>query len=191
VSPADHITLAGQPCVGAFPKIVLSTCPAEAVLTVSNARRQCKEATWLFGQVAWPAGLISGPYAPNLWPEPRLTPPINTTVLPSAESVTKVRISPPPHQGASKFNLCRVEREARFRTSQLVGSPWSSSSAEALPESIQDQRGFLSSSLIECGSSVEILRILTEPTLESLSCIRIMACQGTSDITSEWVIYQS
>jgi hypothetical protein len=33
-------------------------------------------------------------------------------VLPSAESVKKVRFSSP--QGASKFNLCRVERDVRF-----------------------------------------------------------------------------
>jgi hypothetical protein len=37
--------VAGQPCVGAFPKTVLSTCPAEAVLMVSNFERRCKEET--------------------------------------------------------------------------------------------------------------------------------------------------
>jgi hypothetical protein len=110
---AGHITLAGRACVVLFPKTVMSTCPAEVVLKVSNAQKQCKEETWPLGQVAWPTGLTSGPHTPNLWPEHRLTPPINTMVLPSAESVKKVRFSPPP-QGASKFNLCRVEREVRF-----------------------------------------------------------------------------
>jgi hypothetical protein len=88
-------------------------CPVEAVLKVSNAQMRCKEETWMPGQVAWLAGLTSGPHVPNLWPEHCLTPPINTMVLPLAESVKKVRFSPPP-QGASKFNLCRVEREMRF-----------------------------------------------------------------------------
>jgi hypothetical protein len=102
----------GRPCVGAFPKTVLSTCPAKVVLKVSNAERRCKEETWLPGQVAWPAGLASGPQTPNLQLEHHLTPPINTTVLRPVESVKKVRFS--SLQGASKFNLCRVEREARF-----------------------------------------------------------------------------
>jgi hypothetical protein len=84
--------VAGRPCVGAFPKIILSTCPTEAVLKVSNAQRQCKEETW-------PVSVTSGPHAPNLRPEHCLTPPINTTVLPLAESVKKVRFSPPPTKG--------------------------------------------------------------------------------------------
>jgi hypothetical protein len=112
VWPVGHITLAGRPCVGAFPKTVLSTCLTEAVLKVSNAQRWFKEETWPPGQVAWPVGLTKGPHAPNLRPKYHLTPPINTTMLPLAESVKKVRFSSP--QGASKFNLCRVEREARF-----------------------------------------------------------------------------
>jgi hypothetical protein len=82
VWPASHITLASRPCVGAFPETVLSTCPEEAVLKVSNAQRRCKEETWLPGQVAWSADLTSGPHAPNLWPEHHLNPPINTPVLP-------------------------------------------------------------------------------------------------------------
>jgi hypothetical protein len=48
---AGHITLAGRPCVGAFPKTILSTCPAEAVLKGSNAQRWCKEETWSLGQL--------------------------------------------------------------------------------------------------------------------------------------------
>jgi hypothetical protein len=75
-----------------------------------SARRKLGHAD----QVAWPAGLTSGPLVPNLRPEHGLTPPINTTVLPLVESVKKVRFSPPPPQGASKFHLCRVEREVRF-----------------------------------------------------------------------------
>jgi hypothetical protein len=73
--------VAGRPCVVAFTKNVLFTGPAEAVIKVSNAQRRCKEKTWPPGQVAWTADLTSGPHAPNLWPEPCLTP-INTTVLP-------------------------------------------------------------------------------------------------------------
>jgi hypothetical protein len=87
VCPAGHITLVGRPRVAAFPKIVLSTCPVEAVLKVSNVERRCKEETWL-------PGLTSGPHAPNQWLEYRLTPLINTTVLPPAESMKKVRFSP-------------------------------------------------------------------------------------------------
>jgi hypothetical protein len=151
--------VADRPCVGIFPKTVLSMCPEEAVLKVSNAQRRCKEETWPPNQVAWSAGLTSGPHAPNLRPKHHLTPLINTTVLPSAESVKKVRLSSP--QGASKFNLCRVERERRgsegLRTSRLVGSPWNSSSADTLPESVWVRRSFLSSSSIECGSSAGIL----------------------------------
>jgi hypothetical protein len=92
---AGHIILVGRSCVGTFPKTILSTCPAEAVLKVSNAQRQCKEETWPPGQVAWLASLTSGPHAPNLRPEHLLTPPINTTVLLSIETVKKVRFSPP------------------------------------------------------------------------------------------------
>jgi hypothetical protein len=51
------------------------------------------EETCLPSQVAWPAGLTSGPHATNLYPEHRLTP-INTTVLPLTESVKRVRFSP-------------------------------------------------------------------------------------------------
>jgi hypothetical protein len=87
--------VAGQPSVGAFLKTVLSTCPAEAVLKVSSAQRRCKEKAWLPGQVAWTIGLTSGPPTHNLRPEHRLTPPIDTMVLPPAESVKKVRLSPP------------------------------------------------------------------------------------------------
>jgi hypothetical protein len=78
---AGHITLAGLPCVGAFPKTVLSTCPEEAVIKVSNAQRRCNEETWLPG---WPAK-----WAPHC-----LTLPINTTILPLSEKVKRVRFSP-------------------------------------------------------------------------------------------------
>jgi hypothetical protein len=83
-----------RPCVGAYPKTILSMCPAEAVLKVSNAQRRCKEETWPPGQVAWLAGLTSGPHTVNLWTEHHLTPHINTTVLPLVESVKRVRFSP-------------------------------------------------------------------------------------------------
>jgi hypothetical protein len=87
--------VAGRQCVGVFLKTVLSTCPKEVVLKVSNTQRRCKEETWWPGQVPWPAGLRSGSRMPNLWPEHRLTPPKNTMVLPPAEGVKKVRFSPP------------------------------------------------------------------------------------------------
>jgi hypothetical protein len=54
-------------------------------------------------------------------------------------------------------------------TTRLVGSPRSSSSVEALPESIRVGRSFLSSSSVECGSSTRILRIPTENQLMSPS----------------------
>jgi hypothetical protein len=91
--PATSPWPAGQ-CVGSFTKNVLSTCPEEVVLKVSNAQGQCKEETWPPGQVTWPADLTSEPHAPNLWLEHCLTPPINTTVLPLVESVKRVRFSP-------------------------------------------------------------------------------------------------
>jgi hypothetical protein len=78
----------------AFPKTILSTCPAEAVLKVSNAQRQCKEETWPPDQVAWSASLTSAPHVPNLRLQHCLTPPINTTVLLPTESVKRVRFSP-------------------------------------------------------------------------------------------------
>jgi hypothetical protein len=98
--PDRHITsLASWPWIGAFPKTILSTCPKEVVLNVSNAQWWCKEETWLPGQVAWPTGLTSEPHTPNVCPEYRLTPPINTTMLLVAESLKKVRFSPPPRKG--------------------------------------------------------------------------------------------
>jgi hypothetical protein len=55
------------------------------------------------------------------------------------------------------------------RTSRLVGSPQSSLSEEALPESIRVSWGFLTSSSVECRSSARILWILTESWLSSPS----------------------
>jgi hypothetical protein len=55
------------------------------------------------------------------------------------------------------------------RTSWLVGSPPSSSSAEALPESVRVQWSFPSSSLVGCRRSARIMRILTENRLLSPS----------------------
>jgi hypothetical protein len=79
--------VADRPCVGAFLETILSTCPEEAVLKVSNAQRWCKEVTW-------PAGLTRGPHMPKLRPEHRLNPPINTPMLPLAKSVQGVRFIP-------------------------------------------------------------------------------------------------
>jgi hypothetical protein len=54
-------------------------------------------------------------------------------------------------------------------TSWHVGSPLSSSSVEALPESVWVRRNFLSSSSVMCGSCTGILWILTENWLLSSS----------------------
>jgi hypothetical protein len=85
--------VASWPCVGALSKTVLSMYPGEAVLKVSNDKRRCKEETRPPDQVAWTAGLTSGPHAPNIQPQHCLTP-INTMVLAPSESVKKVRFSP-------------------------------------------------------------------------------------------------
>jgi hypothetical protein len=61
---------------------------------VPNAQRLCKEETWLSDQDAWLPGLTSGPHTPNLQPQHCLTPPINTMVLPLAETMKKVMFSP-------------------------------------------------------------------------------------------------
>jgi hypothetical protein len=74
--------------------------------------RRCCHKIWPPSQVKWPAGLTSRPPKPQFQPRHRINPPINTPMLPLAKSVNKVRFSSP--QGASKFNLCRVEREVRF-----------------------------------------------------------------------------
>jgi hypothetical protein len=79
--------------------------------------------------------LTSAPHAPNLQLEHHLTPPINTTVLLPVETVKKVKFSPPPPNSIFVEPRERWGFEGR-RTFQLVGTPWSSSSAEALPKSI-------------------------------------------------------
>jgi hypothetical protein len=163
VWPAGHITLAGRPCVAAFPKTILSTCPTEVVLKVSNAQRWCNEETW-------PPGLTSEPPTPNLRLEHCLTPPINTTVFPPAERVKKVRFSPPKGPPNSIFVEYRERQGSEgWRTSWLLGSPQSSSSVEALSESISVRWSFPSSNSVECGSSVGILRISTKSRLSSPS----------------------
>jgi hypothetical protein len=109
---AGHVTLAGQPCVGAFPKTILSTCPEEAKLKVSNAQRWWKEETWPPDQVAWPADLTSGPQVSNPQPEHCFNPPINNHVLPLVEVVKRVMFSP---LECSPVHSCRVEREREAR----------------------------------------------------------------------------
>jgi hypothetical protein len=94
VGLAGHITLTDWPCLVAFPKNVLSMCPEEAMLKGSNAQRRYKEETWLPGQVAWPAGLTSGPPKPQIWLRHQLKPPKNTLLIHTTESVKKVRFSP-------------------------------------------------------------------------------------------------
>jgi hypothetical protein len=139
VWPTGHITLVGRPCVGAFPKTILSRCPEEVVLKVSNSQRQCKEETW----------------PPDKWASCTQSsargPPYSSYKYhgaPPVESVKKVRFSPPPKGLPYSIIVESRERwgsEGR-RTSQLVGSPQSSSSMEALPKSIRVRWSFLSSS---------------------------------------------
>jgi hypothetical protein len=157
------------------------------VLKVSNGQRRCKEETWPPSQVAWPAGLTSGPHTPILLPEHRLTPPINTTVLPTTASVKKVRFSPP--QGASKFNLCIIEREARFWGPKDFLACWESSEYLKHRSSTGSHSGSTEFSELWfgrvrklCSNSANFNR---EPTLESLWCIGILACRDTYDITLE------
>jgi hypothetical protein len=57
------------------------------------------------------------------------------------------------------------------RTSQLVRSPRSSRSMEALPELVLVRRSFLSSGSVECGSSTGILQIPTESRFSSHSSV--------------------
>jgi hypothetical protein len=73
---------------------------------------------------------------------------------------------------ALKFILCRVEREARFWGLEdfwHVGSPPSSSSVKAVPESIRVRQSFLSSSSVKCRSSTKIMWILIKNWLLSPS----------------------
>jgi hypothetical protein len=78
---------------------------------------------------------------------------------PPIEGVKKVRIIPPPKGLPNSIFVESRERrgsEGR-RTSWLVGSPWSSSSVEALSESIWVQWSFLSPGSVKCESCAEIL----------------------------------
>jgi hypothetical protein len=113
------ITLADRPCVGAIPKTVLSTCPTDAVLKVSNGKRWCKEESWPPSQDAWPPGLTSGPHVHNLRPEHRLTPAVNTIVLAPAEGVKKVSFSPPK----GLLNSIFVEWRERGKLLSTLGLP--------------------------------------------------------------------
>jgi hypothetical protein len=109
----------------------------------------------------------------SMWPLPYSSYKYHSA--PPGRRCEESEVLPPPLQGASKFNLCRVERERERqgsegrRTSQLIGSPRSSSSAEALPESIWVRWSFLSSSSVECGSSAGILQTPIESRLSSPS----------------------
>jgi hypothetical protein len=76
----------------------------------------------------------------------------------------------PPIVLPSSFLWSRERRGSEGRrTSRLVRSPWSSSSVEALQESVQVRRRFPFSSSVECGSSAGILRIPIESRLSSPS----------------------
>jgi hypothetical protein len=127
------------------------------------------------GWVGWPAGHMYAWPARVRWVTTSnqwwssLIAPIKTPHTPFG--VMEIRKWGLPSYSAPMFILCRVERERRGsksrRTSWLVGSPLSNSSTEALPESIRVRRSFPSSSSVECGSSAEILWILTENRLSS------------------------
>jgi hypothetical protein len=77
---------------------------------------------------------------------------------------------------APKFNLCRVEREGGsegWRTSRFVRSPRSSSSTEALSESIWVWRSFLNSSSVECESSVIEIWLLSSSSVSRFRLVGI------------------
>jgi hypothetical protein len=129
------------------------------------------------GRVGWSAGHVHSRPARVCWVSTSnqrwssLTPPINTPYNPFGEM--EIRKSGLASYSAPKFILCRVERERRcskgWTTSQLVDSPLSSSSVEALAECIRVRQSFLRSSSVECGSSAGILRILIENWFSSPS----------------------
>jgi hypothetical protein len=72
---------AGRPGPGAFLKTIFPMCQSKSIRGVSNMEKAVERLNVAPGQVSWLAGLTSGPHAPNLWPEHRLTP-INIPVLP-------------------------------------------------------------------------------------------------------------
>jgi hypothetical protein len=113
VGPTGPTPLADQAGFGIFLKFVFNMCQLMSARRVSNMGRQWCHKAWPPDRVKWPAGLTSRPPKPKLRPRHRLNPPINTLLFLPVEGVMKVRFSP-PSQGASKFNLCRVERDARF-----------------------------------------------------------------------------
>jgi hypothetical protein len=128
------------------------------------------------GQVGWLAGHVYGwpgrvwwVAASNQWWS-SLTIAINTPHSPFGE--IEIRKWGLASYSALKFILCRVEREARFWGLEdfwHVGSPPSSSSVKAVPESIRVRQSFLSSSSVKCRSSTKILWILIENWLLSPS----------------------
>jgi hypothetical protein len=147
----------------------------------------------------WPAGHVYNWSARVWWVTTSnqrwssLTPPINTPHTPFSE--IEIRKWGLASYSALKFILCRLEGERRgsegWKTSRHVGSPQSSSSAEALPEFIRVRWSFPSSSSVECRSSIRILQILIENRLSSPSGVLEWSpgLSGLSyDNTSEWVI---
>jgi hypothetical protein len=92
VGPAGHTPLAGRPGPGVFPKIVLIMCQSQSVRGVSNVRKAVEQLI----VAARPSFMAGWPdkWASRVRPEHRLTPPINTPVLPLTESVKKVRFNP-------------------------------------------------------------------------------------------------
>jgi hypothetical protein len=120
-------------------------CTGYPMPKVGSAMKLGRSAT-LADRPAWQVP----PPEPHFQPKHQINPSINT-----------------PYS-APKFILCRVEREEGSegrRTSWPVRSPRSSSSAEALPESVRIQRSFSSSSSVEWRSSAGIPWIPTESRL--------------------------
>jgi hypothetical protein len=108
--------------------------------------RLCMEKTWPPSQVAWPAGLSSGPHVSNLWPQHHLTLPINTMVLPSSFLYSRVRGKGLRAGGLPGLSgVLRVARAQKlchnlFGLDGVFRAPvWSS--AEAMPEFSEFQQG--------------------------------------------------
>jgi hypothetical protein len=121
------------------------------------------------GRVRWPASHMYGRPARVWWVTTSnqwwssLTPPINTPIPPSARWRSETKVYLPIVLPSSFFVEWRQRGGSEgWRTSWLVGTPPSSSSAEALLESVWVHQSFPSSSSIKCGSSARILWILTE-----------------------------
>jgi hypothetical protein len=168
-SPSPTEPKWGRLGFGVFSKTVSYTCQGRSVMPEVGK-----------GQEGWPAGHVYSRSAVQVlqttsslqWRSS--SPPINDSIPLGIRETRKCGLaSYRPH----KFILCRVERERRGsegrRTFWLVGSPPSSLSVKALPESIQVRWSFLSSSSFKCGRSTGILQILAENRILSPSDVLV------------------